>query len=233
MSNILVAGIYLANKPNTAGHITFALADSPIHTVTQRWAAIAPDGFGTFDLAGTVAIYSQRFPKFALINTLTPDALDFDWCIITDDDIELPPGFLERFLDLAEKYDFALCQPARTEDSYIDHGIVMRAPGCSARLTRFVEIGPMVALRRDAVKLLLPFHANTGMGWGLDFIWPVHIERAGLRMGIVDATPVAHRMRKPVSGYHHSEAARAMGLRIAESPHLTQEQAFRVLEAYV
>jgi hypothetical protein len=230
---VLVAGIYLAHLPNTAGHILFELAGSRAHTVTQRWAAIARDGMGSADLPGTVAIYTEPKPKFDIVNTLIGDAPDFDWCIITDDDIELPTDFVSHFLALAETYDFALCQPARTEDSFIDHGIVMRAPGFSARLTRFVEIGPIVAIRRDAMPLILPFEADTGMGWGLDFIWPVRMERAGLRMGIIDATPVAHRMRKPATGYDHASASRAMGMRMAASPHLRHEEAFRVLEAYV
>lgn len=233
MSSVLVAGIYLADRPHVAGHLTFELASSRTHEVTQRWTALAPGGVGFFDLPCTVTIVVDRAPKFALIDATTRDAGAFDWVLIIDDDVELPEGFLDRFIALADRYDFALCQPARTEDSYIDHSIVMRMPGLAARRTRFVEIGPVFAIRRDAMPLLMPFGAECGMGWGLDFVWPGIIEPAGLRMGIIDATPVAHRLRKPVAGYSHGDASQEMFRRMAAHPHLSHAEAFTVLEAHV
>ena len=233
MSRILVAGIYLADKPHAAGHLLHELASSGAHEVTQRWTALALGGAGHCDLPCTVSIEVVSRPKFALIDAMTHDADYFDWVLICDDDIELPGHFLDEFLERAERFDFALCQPARTADSYIDHGIVMRMTGLIARRTRFVEIGPLVAIRRDAMPLLLPFGDDCGMGWGLDFIWPDIIERAGLRMGIIDAVPVAHRLRRPVTGYDHDDASRVMFQLLAAHPHLPPDKAFTVLEAYV
>jgi len=232
MSDILLAGIYLAGKPNTAGHVAYECARSRDHAVTQRWAAIAAGGDGDCSLPGTVAIYVAPEPKFGIIDRLTRDAGYFDWLIIADDDIELPKGFLDRFIGAAERYDFAICQPARSLDSFVDHGIVLQMPGLVARRTRFVEIGPLVAIRRDAMALLLPFGPEAGMGWGLDFVWPVAVEAAGLRLGIVDASPIAHRLRRPVTGYDHDGAARAMADRLASRRHLPPSLAFSVIEAY-
>ncbi len=233
MSSVLSVGIYLADRPHAGGHLIHELAGSRAHAVTQRWTALAPGGAGFFDLPCTVAIEVESAPKFALIDAMTRDAAGFDWVLVIDDDVELPEGFIDRFIDLAERHDFALCQPARTADSYIDHSIVMRMPGLTARRTRFVEIGPVVAIRRDAVSLLMPFGAECGMGWGLDFIWPVIIERAGMRMGIIDATPVAHRLRKPVAGYDHGGASQAMFRRLAAYPHLSRDAAFTIVETHV
>jgi hypothetical protein len=233
VSRVLVVGIYLADRPHAAGQLLYEFAGSSIHEVIQRWTALAPGGDGYCDLPCTVSIEVALAPKFVLSNAMMYDADDFDWVLICDDDIEVSPGFIDDFLDLAERFDFALCQPARTADSYIDHGIVTRMTGLSARRTRFVEIGPLVAIRRDAIPLLLPFGRDCGMGWGLDFIWPGIIEGAGLRMGIIDAVPVAHRMREPVTGYDHEGASRAMSQLLAKHPHLTRDQAFTVLEAYV
>ena len=233
MSSVLVTGIYRADRPHFAGHLLYTLAGSEAHEVTQRWTALAPGGEGHCDLPGTISIEVAPAPKFVLIDRMTRDADQFDWVVICDDDIEVPAAFLDDFLGLAVRFDFALCQPARTGDSYIDHRIVRRMIGLSARRTRFVEIGPLVAIRRDAMPLLLPFGDDCGMGWGLDFIWPGIIEGAGLRMGIIDAVPVAHRLRKPVTGYDHDGASRAMFQRLAGHPHLPRDQAFTVLEAYV
>ena len=228
-----MAGIYLADRPHSAGHLVYELASSGTHDVTQRWTALAEGGEGQCDVPCTVSIEVARSPKFALIDAMTQDADDFEWLLICDDDIQVPDEFLDSFLELAERFDFALCQPARTADSYIDHAIVMQMTGLSARRTRFVEIGPLIAIRRDAMPLLLPFGDACGMGWGLDFIWPARMESVALRMGIIDAVPVAHRMRKPVTGYDHEGASREMFQRMAAHSHLPRDQAFTVLEAYV
>jgi hypothetical protein len=232
VSSVLVAGIYRAERPHFAGHLLYALASSEAHEVTQRWTALAPGGEGYCDLPCTIAIEVAPTPKFSLIDRMTRDADHFDWIVICDDDIEVPAAFLDAFLGFAERFDFALCQPARTDDSYIDHAIVRRMKGLSARRTRFVEIGPLVAIRREAMPLLLPFGDDCGMGWGLDFIWPGIIEGAGLRMGIIDAVPVAHRLRRPVTGYDHNSASQDMFQRLAAHPHLPRDHAFTVLEAY-
>lgn len=233
VTEILIAGIYLADRPNTAAHLIYEFAGARRTRVTQRWVALAADRPGDCDLPCTISIRLQRTPKFLLVNDLTADAARFDWILLVDDDVELPPDFIDSFIDLAERYDFALCQPARTVDSYIDHPLVMQNPGVKARQTRFVEIGPVTAIRRDAAQLILPVAADCGMGWGLDYVWPRVMEDAGLRMGIVDATPIAHRMRRQVSGYGYDDAARGMSEVLAANRHLTRDQAFQVLDAYV
>src|SRR5439155_5541514 len=118
-----------------------------------------------------------------------------------DDDIALPRGFLDAFLGLQGRTGLALAQPARTHDSYYDHPIVERQLGVQARRTRFVEIGPLVSMRRDAAALLLPFDERSPMGWGYDNLWPLILGRHGLGMGIIDATPVNHGLRKPTAEY--------------------------------
>lgn len=233
MTEVLVTGVYLADRPNTAAHLVYECASARRVRATQRWIALAPEGAGDCDLPCTVDIRRERIPKFQLINELTADAARFDWILLLDDDVELPPCFLDRFIAIAEACDFALCQPARTADSYIDHPIVMENPGVRARRTRFVEIGPVTAIRRDAAALILPMPADSGMGWGLDYVWPHIMEKAGLKMGIVDATPIAHRMRRQVSGYGYDDAARAMFALMAAHHHLTRDQAFQVLDVHV
>jgi hypothetical protein len=229
MAEVLAVGVYLADRPNAAGGLSYELATSRRHRVEQRWIALAPDGVGQPDLPATHSVVTERTSKFVLLDRIVGDAGRFDWLLLCDDDVEASPGFLDDFIALAEECDFALAQPARTADSYIDHPIVGILPGVRARRTRFVEIGPVVAVRRDAMHLILPF-GEIGMGWGLDLVWPARIEAAGLRMGIVDATPVAHRMRPPVAGYKHSDAQAEMDALLAAEAHLDPDEAFRVLE---
>lgn len=232
MARVLAVGVYMADRPHTAAHMIHELATSRDHAVTQRWIALAPGGRGRFDLPMTASVVTERTPKFTLLDQLTEDAQDFDWLLICDDDVEVGPGFLDRLIGLSERHDFALSQPARTADSFTDHPIVQVMPGLAARRTRFVEIGPVVCLRRDAMRVLLPFGPECGMGWGLDFVWPARIERAGLRLGIVDAAPVAHRIRPPAVAYDGGSARSDMYATMARQSYLTPDDAFTVLEAY-
>ncbi len=232
VARILAIGVYLADRPNTAAHLILELASSQDHEVVQRWIAVAPQGRGRYDLPLTRLVMTEKVPKFALIDRLACDAQDFDWLLICDDDIETGPGFVDRLTELSERYDFAVAQPARTVDSFTDHPIVQVMPGLIARRTRFVEIGPLVYVRSDAMPLLLPFGPDSGMGWGLDLVWPVRLERAGLRMGILDAVPLAHRLRPQVSGYDVQAAHRQYSATLAREEHLSMDDAFTVLEAY-
>lgn len=230
MSSLLVAGAYRAAETNLAARLTFAMAASRQHRVTHRWAAL---GDGACDVPATVMVLPAPVGRFAALNHLLQDAGQFDWCILVDDTVEIGDDFVDTFLAVALRHDFALCQPARREDSLVAHGIALHAPGLSARRTRFVELAPLVAIRRDAVPYLLPFPADADQGWGIDFIWPARLEAVGLRMGVVDATPIAQRLRWPPDGPAEVPSAGATGWRLATERHLTEEQAFRVIEAYV
>ncbi|WP_178298019.1 hypothetical protein [Nitrosospira sp. Nsp11] len=174
-------------------------------------------------------------PKFLLLNQLLQkiDLYDFEYVIVSDDDIQLPAGFVDRYLAMVSRYNLAVAQPARTHDSYIDHWFVEQLDGIDARRTRFVEIGPLFSLHRSAFDYFLPFDEASPMGWGNDFVWPVLAEKHGLRMGIVDAVPVAHDFRKPVAYYDHGTSAKHMNKYLAERPHLSKKDAFFILESYV
>jgi hypothetical protein len=232
---VLVVGIYLADKENLASRITQELALSCDWNVEQRWVSLGksqPDS----DMAPfTVQVIDKFSPKFLLLNQLLEkiDLYDFEYVIVSDDDIQLPSGFLDRYLAMVSRYDLALAQPARTHNSYIDHCFVEQLDGIDARRTRFVEIGPLFSLHRKAFDCFLPFDEASPMGWGNDFVWPVLAEKHGLRMGIVDAVPVAHDFRKPVAYYDHGASAKHMSKYLAERPHLSKKDAFFILESYV
>lgn len=232
MADVLLAGVYMADRETTAGLVTSEFLASRRHRVTVRWLALRPGGAGTTDLPGTVAVADGPAPRCALLNRLLQGLPAFDWVVLCDDDVEMEAGFLDAFLEIAGRCDLAVCQPARTADSHIDHGFVQQMPGLAARRTRFVEIGPVVFLRRDAAALLLPFAESDGMGWGLDFVWPVIAAEAGLRMGIVDSVPVAHRLRPPVSAYSYEAARAEMADTLSRRRHLSAEDAFAIVEAW-
>jgi len=182
----------------------------------------------------TVQRLETPVPKFLLLNRLlkTVNLYDFEYIIISDDDIVLPPGFLDSYLAQVSHYNFAIAQPARTHDSFIDHPFVEQLDGIDARWTRFVEIGPLFSLHRSVLEYVLPFDEASPMGWGNDFVWPVLAGKHGLKMGIVDIVPVAHSLRKPVTYYDHASAAKTMNDYLARRPHLSKKDAFFILESY-
>lgn len=233
-NRVLVGGVYLADRENRAAEIAWELRQSQRWQVEQKWVALGEAAVPEVLEPVTAWRAEQALPKFVLLNRLLSQCeLDgYAFILICDDDIDLPTAFLDRYLDLVTKHDLALAQPARTHDSYIDHTIVEQLDGLDARRTRFVEIGPLFSVARKAYRYLLPFDESSPMGWGYDYVWPVVMEETGLRMGIVDATPVAHRLRKPVSNYSFQEARAAMRAFLARRPHLSKHEAFSILEAY-
>lgn len=231
---VLVLGIYLADRKNLVRHIVQELGESKLYRVTQRWAAIGGEPPAQHVARVTIDRIAERIPKFVLMNRLL-DRVDlnrYDFVMLFDDDIQLPEGFLDRFLPLQTRFDLALSQPARTPNSTIDHMIVEQVPSIAGRRTRFVEIGPVVSMRKDIASRLLPLDVRSPMGWGADFVWPVIVEASGLKMGILDAVPVEHSVRPPVANYDYDDANAAMQNYLAQVPHLSAEEAFQVIEVY-
>ena len=153
-----------------------------------------------------------------------------DWLLLVDDDVVLPPGFLDAFLHVAEAHDLQLAQPAHAFASHAAWPVTRRRPGLVARRTRFVEIGPVTAIHARAFATLLPF-PPLAMGWGLDAHWSAAAAAAGLRLGIVDATPVRH-LRPVAASYPHAAAVAEADAFLAGRAHVTRDEAAQVLEAW-
>ncbi|WP_036259821.1 hypothetical protein [Mesorhizobium sp. WSM3224] len=231
LPRLLCVGLYLADKKHTAHHIAEVLSRSETVAIEQRWTALTLDE-SKADVADTIAVVSHFAPRSMLINEMLRDFDKFDWVMLCDDSVEMAYGFADSLIAVANHADLALVQPALTHDSFIVHPMGVQFPGLLARRTRFVEICPVVCMRADAAKLLLPFPPECQSGWGLDFVWPARIEAADLRMGIIDAAPVAHRVRAPITGYNHEAARAEQDGVIAGEPSLTAGEAFRILEAF-
>ena len=129
----------------------------------------------------------------------------FDWLLVVDDDVTLPHRFLDRFIALCERFDLALAQPAQTLMSHAAWRVTRRRGGSYLRETRFVEIGPVTAFRREAVEELVPF-PDLRYGWGLDLHWAALAADRGWRLGIVDALAVRHEQSPVAGAYRHQDA---------------------------
>jgi hypothetical protein len=125
--------------------------------------------------------------------------------VVIDDDVAVPPRFLDRIVALCEAFGFDLAQPAQTLASHAAWRVVRRRPGALARETRFVEIGPVTAFRRPVAEALVPF-PQLRYGWGLDLHWAALAADRGWHLGIVDALPVRHDAA-PVGAAYAADAA--------------------------
>jgi GT2 family glycosyltransferase len=165
-----------------------------------------------------------RGGKFENLNAMLGGAAPgHDWLLVVDDDVALPPHFLDRFLHVAERHGFALAQPAHRLDSYAAWPVTRRRPA-AARETRFVEIGPVTAFRADTFATLLPF-PPLKMGWGLDAHWSAVARAKGWRIGIVDATPIRHGLRRTGSGYDAGAARAEAAAFLQARPYVTRDEA--------
>jgi hypothetical protein len=177
--------------------------------------------------ASTAAGSRGRFENFnALLADNPPDP--FDWLVLVDDDVALPDGFLDSFLFLAERFQLRLAQPAHQQRSHAGWQVTRRRPASVVRETSFVEIGPLVAFAHVTFDALLPF-PPLRFGWGLDAHWGAIAQQRGWRIGIVDATPIRHHMRRTASSYSSQDAVDEARRFLADRPYVSAADAQRTL----
>lgn len=171
--------------------------------------------------------------KFENLNALLAanPVEDHDWLIVFDDDIELPKGFLDRFLFLAERFELDLAQPAHRRASHAAWQVTRRQPRSVVRETRFVEIGPLTAFASRTFPTLLPF-PPLRMGWGLDAHWGAIAKQRGWRCGVVDALPINHRAAPAGDGYSRQQTIAEAKAFLAERPYLPAHEAQRTLAVH-
>jgi len=136
---------------------------------------------------------SGKGPRCSLLNDLLAgaDLSAFDWVVVMDDDFEFQRGSLESFLTIADGAGISLAQPARAYGRYRSFRLINRDPLGVARLTSYVEIGPVIAVNQAWASRILPFPQGYGMGWGLDLLWS-DLRREGLRLGVIDWVTINH-----------------------------------------
>jgi hypothetical protein len=211
---VLVLAVEREDMPNLLSAARTELLRSH-HTVT--FASTTTGGRGRFEnLNRLLAAHPAAGP---------------DWVLVIDDDVALPPDFLDVFVFLSERFGLRLAQPAHRHRSHAAFQITRRRPGRVARQTAFVEIGPVTAFHRTVFEALLPFPALRA-GWGLDAHWSAVAAEHGWPIGIIDATPIRHGLRLIASSYDRSDAIAEAREFLAGRPYTPAREAQRTLHAY-
>jgi GT2 family glycosyltransferase len=211
---VLVIGVQRAEHEELSRRIRSELSRSR-HDVAMHWRA--PRGRGKFENLNRLLAEHQGD--------------DRDWLLVVDDDVELPRGFLDRFLFLCERFSLQLAQPAHYLDSHAAWPLTRRRPRSVVRETRFVEIGPVTAFARATFPVLLPF-PELRMGWGLDAHWAALAAEHGWRCGIVDAVAIHHRAAPAAEAYPREAAVAEARAFLAKRPYLRASEAQRTLTTH-
>jgi hypothetical protein len=224
---VTVRGVYGEDGGATIAAAVRELARSR-HEPDIRLAARGATDRG---LAAVTALEHQGGGKLANLNRLIDArAQDADWVLLIDDDVALRERFLDRFLLLAERFRLHLAQPALSHTSHTAWPVVRRRASL-LRLTRFVEMGPVVLMRAEAFAELAPFPED-GMGWGICLHWAAVAARSGWRVGIADAVPARHDVRPPARGYDREEARAGAAELLRGREHIGWREAETVLATY-
>jgi GT2 family glycosyltransferase len=185
------------------------------HEVELRLTA--PEGLGKFENLNRLLVANP--------------AQGHDWLLVLDDDVELPQGFLDRFLFLCERFSLQLAQPAHRLDSHAAWPQTRRRTNSIVRETRFVEIGPVTAFAAATFATLLPF-PQLRMGWGLDAHWAALAGEHGWRCGVTDAVAIGHRAAPAADAYSREAAVAEAREFLAERPYVRASEAKRTLATH-
>jgi hypothetical protein len=225
-----VLGLYSTDLASNMGRTVTELSNSRRRV---DFALGAIDGAAE-TLASKTAATGLRGGKFENLNSLLAKApvKDADWIVVVDDDVQVPHGFLDRLLYLAERFRFQLVQPALRHTSHAAWRVCRRERWSVAREVQLVEIGPLLAVHRSITDRLLPFPALR-MGWGLDLHWGGLAKQHGWRLGIIDATPIRHELRAVAATYDRQAALDEMRRFLGDGrPHIDREAALEVRAHY-
>jgi len=175
--SVLIVGIAVPGREQESETVVKAIAQSR-HRVDCRVVPMEDRG------------------KFANVNYALSqvDPTQYDWIIVTDDDITTPAGLLDECLYLSEKLNFRIFQPAHRFHSFCTYQVNQRHWDTLARETRFVESGPLIGFHQSTFKALLPF-PSVHWTWGIDVYWSELARRRDWKIGVIDAIPIRHKRR--------------------------------------
>ncbi|MEA2367828.1 MAG: hypothetical protein QOH38_546 [Thermoleophilaceae bacterium] len=227
---VLVIGPYRPGSRDLARSVE-ELRRTTRHSVRVALGARAPEPDPAL-ADGTVVSGLEGGGKYENLNrVLEATGADADWTLAVDDDVLLPRRFLDRFVGVCEHLGLALAQPAQSLASFAAWPQTRRRGGSLARETRFVEIGPVTAFRRDVLAAITPFPVGR-QSWGLDLHWAALAEERGWRLGVVDALPVRHEHGAVAADYSASDEIEHARRFLAERPFVDSTRAQETIRTH-
>jgi hypothetical protein len=112
------------------------------------------------------------------------------WLVVSDDDFTFDRGDVVRLVGMCRRLGLDLAQPARS-DRGGGHEITFARRLSRARITNFVEVGPIFVVGPRFRSRIAPFPETMGMGWGVELDW-ADLVREGCVLGILDEVRITH-----------------------------------------
>lgn len=225
---VLVLSIY---RPGSLLPEALAQLRSSRHAVAAALGTTAKAHPMLADSTLVEGLEGGKLENLNRVLALAPELEQCDWALVVDDDVRIPRRFTDRFLALCEHFSLGLAQPAQTLRSHSAWRVTRRQPASLVRETRFVEVGPLTAFRREVASELMPF-PPLRYAWGLDLHWAALARERGWRLGVVDATPVHHE-HSPVATAYPRDAAMAEAARfLANRDYVRAAEAQRSLTTH-
>ena len=221
-----VVGLACVYRSANAPVVRALLRQLPDPTVAALWCL---DGEPPEDLR-PITTGSGPGTRLRLLNHLVAGLPgELDALVLADDDVRFAVGDLGRLVEAGLSLQLDLLQPAHLASSWSNWDFVRRRSFTFARQTQFVEQGPLLVLSAHARKVLLPFPADLGMGWGVEARWHEQAQTHGLRLGIVDAVAVEH-LSPPGRAYDRRAAESSMHRELAAQGLVSLEELQVVVE---
>jgi len=206
-----IVGIY---RRRNAQHVRRLLQPALEHDWRAGWWALD----GVDPELSEVTVGEGPGLKLPLLNeTLRRLGPPSPWTVLSDDDLRFQNGNVVSFVNLCVRADLDLAQPARAVGTQASHEITAAVRLSRARLTTFVESGPLVAVGPRCREQVLPLPESRGMGWGVEIDWH-DLSLDGCRLGIVDSTPIKH-LGEWAGDYDLTEMRRDLLLELEQHGH--------------
>jgi hypothetical protein len=128
--------------------------------------------------------------RFHLVNSILAQMPTAEYDVVIDDDVIFVQNDLALLLKLVRDLALDIAMPSHARASPHGHALTRQRPFSVARVTTFVDIGPVLVIGPKWRSRVEPF-PEEGMGWGVELEWyDLHLH--GLRMGVVDAVSIRH-----------------------------------------
>lgn len=143
--------------------------------------------------------------RSVLLNRLVAElTTPVDALVVSDDDVRFAIGDLSRLVDAGRRLRLDVYAPAHLASSHASWDFTRRRRLTFARVTDFVEQGPLLVLSAIGRGVVLPLPEDVGMSWGVEVRWWQAARARSARLGIVDAVAVRHLV-PPGAAYDRAE----------------------------
>jgi len=219
-TTVLAICCYMADRPNLARELVQSVEEAKLTridlVVTNNTEALSCEAISPY-----IKYNMPKTRKYQAVARIIEDQFkpSHEYVIVIDDDVSLPKDFFDYYFRIVKGLRLILSQPALEKGSFGAFPCNRKIDNAIAHLTSFVETGPVTCFERRLIDIV-PFTEGSPMGWGLDFVWSRMCRDNRWIMGVVDCTPVEHRIRGVATRYSAEKEFHLMRQYLSKKKHV-------------